>query len=325
MRRLGPVLGLFFLAPFIAEYLLGDLPLQLLPAMVVLAPFYGGGALLVREIVRRKHRGWVSLLVLALAFGIFEEAFTTQTLFNPNYLGMNLNLLQPAYIAAWGIGGWWTVFVLTLHTVWSISTPVLLAEALWPERASEPWLGKVGIVVAGLLFALGAVAFTLMSYKRDHFVASKTQFLVSALACVLTIVMALRVPKPSAAREPGPVPAAWMVGLGSLIVCSAFKVVPNRWGWGAVGVYFLLFLVAAAAVSVCSRRSDWGAPHRLALAAGATLAYAWHSFLEPPLVGGKGPSPFVSHVVFALTAVALLGLAVARISPVRRPLAVSSH
>ena len=104
---------------------------------------YGGGALLVREAVRRKGYGWPSILVLGLVFAIFEEAFTTQSLFNPNYLGLNLHLLQPAYIPAIGMGAWWTIYVLTLHTVWSISTSIALTEALFP-RAARPHPGSGG-------------------------------------------------------------------------------------------------------------------------------------------------------------------------------------
>ena len=49
MRRIAPAVGLFFLAPLVAEFLLGNLPIKLLSALIVLAPLYGGGALLIRE------------------------------------------------------------------------------------------------------------------------------------------------------------------------------------------------------------------------------------------------------------------------------------
>ena len=112
-RRVLPAVGLFFLAPFISEYLLGDFPLTKLGYLLILGPLYGGGALLIREVVRRSGRGWPTIFMLAFAYAVLEEAFTTQTLFNPNYLKLNLHLLDPAYIPALGIGGWWTVFVLT--------------------------------------------------------------------------------------------------------------------------------------------------------------------------------------------------------------------
>src|SRR5438094_7564194 len=120
IRPVAPAIGLFFVAPLVAEFLLGNLPIKLLGALVILAPLYGGGALLIREVVRRTGRGWSSIFVLAFAYAVLEEAFTTQTLFNPDYLHLNMHLLQPAYIPVLGIGAWWTIFVLTLHTVWSI-------------------------------------------------------------------------------------------------------------------------------------------------------------------------------------------------------------
>src|SRR5271167_633822 len=158
--HVAPAIGLFFIAPLVAEFLLGDLPIKMLGTLVILAPMYGGGALIIREVVRRTGRGWPSILVLAFAYSVLEEAFTTQTLFNPNYLHLNLHLLEPAYIPSLGIGVWWTIFVLTLHTVWSISVSVALVEALVPDRATAPWLGRVGLTVTALLLVFGATAST---------------------------------------------------------------------------------------------------------------------------------------------------------------------
>ncbi len=98
MKRLAPAIGLFFLAPLVAEFLLGDLPIKMLGTLVILAPMYGGGALLIREFARRTGKGWPTIFVLAFAYAVLEEAFTTQTLFNPNYLHLNLHLLEPGYI-----------------------------------------------------------------------------------------------------------------------------------------------------------------------------------------------------------------------------------
>ena len=214
LRRVAPAIGLFFIAPLVAEFLLGDLPIKMLGALVILAPMYGGGALLIREVVRRTGRGWPSIFVLAFAYAVFEEAFTTQTLFNPNYLHLNLHLLDPAYIPALGIGIWWTVFVLSLHTVWSISVSIALVEALVPDRATTPWLGGIGLSIIGILFVLAGVASTRFEIKQDHFVASKAQFAWAAVVCVVVIVAAFRLPVRSSARTPGRVPSPWLVGGG---------------------------------------------------------------------------------------------------------------
>ena len=153
-RGIWPALGLVFVAPLVAEFLLGNLPIKLLPALIVLAPMYGGGALLIREAVRRTGRGWPSILLLGMAYAIFEEAYTTQSLFNPNYLKLNLGLLTPAYIPSLGISAWWTLWMFMVHGIWSISTPIALVEACVPDRARTPWLGRVGLVVVALCFCL---------------------------------------------------------------------------------------------------------------------------------------------------------------------------
>ncbi|HUA14974.1 MAG TPA: hypothetical protein VMG31_06735 [Verrucomicrobiae bacterium] len=313
--RVAPAIGLFFLAPLVAEFLLGDLPITFLAALVVLAPMYGGGALLIREVVRRTGRGWPSLLVLALAYGIVEEAFTTQTLFNPNYLHMSLGLLRPAYIAALGIGAWWTVFVLTLHTVWSVSVSVALTEALVPDSETSPWLGSIGLTVTAVLFLLGAVASTRMEIKQDHFVASMGQFAGAAIACVLLVLTAFRLPRTARekAHAPGRAPSPWLVGGLALAEGSIFLLVPKAWAWRAVGIYLVLDVTIIVAVSIWSAREGWGKVHRLALAGGAALAYAWHAFIQMPVVGQNMLAvDRAGNAVFAASLIVLLWIAARR-------------
>ena len=314
MRRIRPAITLFLLAPLVAEFLLGDLPIILLPALLVLAPMYGGGALLIRELARRAGRGWPTILVLGFAYAVFEEAFTTQTLFNPNYLGLHLHLLEPAYLPALGMGAWWTVFVLTLHTVWSISVSIALAEALVPDGRTTPWLGRIGLAVTSVLFAFGAVASTLLTLRGDRFHASAAQFAGAALVCAVSIVAAFRLPRASDARTAEWVPGPWLVGMGALAAGSGFLLIPNRWGWGAVGAYLALDLVVIVLVSLWSHRADWDGRHRLALAGGAALAYAWHAFLQTPAVGKSGMVDRVGNAVFAVALVVLLVMAARRTS-----------
>ena len=92
---------------------------------------------------------------------------------------LNLHLLQPAYIPALGIGIWWTVFVLTLHTVWSISIRSHLSRP-WC-RIAPPRHGceGTGLTVISILFALAAIATTAhanqalsISWHRRHSSAS---------------------------------------------------------------------------------------------------------------------------------------------------------
>ena len=47
-RSILAAVTLFFLAPIVAEFLLGDFPATWLPLLIILAPMYGGGAILIR-------------------------------------------------------------------------------------------------------------------------------------------------------------------------------------------------------------------------------------------------------------------------------------
>ncbi|HTT62969.1 MAG TPA: hypothetical protein VMG35_14045 [Bryobacteraceae bacterium] len=319
MKRVLPAAGLFFLAPLVAEFLLGDLPINMLGALVILAPLYGGGALLIREVARRTGGGWFRIFALGLAYAIFEEAFTTQTLFNPNYLHLNLHLLQPAYIPALGIGGWWTVYVLTLHTVWSIAVSVALAEALVPDRAATPWLGKVGLAVTAVLFLFGAAASVGITLKQDRFMASGAQFAGAALVCVIIIAASfgLHGRRSSEGTAAGAAPGPWLAGAAALAAGSIFLVTPKQWAWGAVAVYALLDLAMVALVARWSRSAGWSGIHRLALAGGAALAYAWHAFVQTPAVGSAGMADRIGNAIFGAALIAVLAIAARRNSGLR--------
>jgi hypothetical protein len=82
---------------------------------------YGAGAILVRETVRLNGGGWPSILLLACAFGLLEEDFVTQSLFNPDYL--HLRLLDFGFLPSLGTAFPWAIFVVSIHAVWSITVP----------------------------------------------------------------------------------------------------------------------------------------------------------------------------------------------------------
>jgi hypothetical protein len=302
--RVAPAVGLFVLSPLVAEYLLGNISIDHIAVALVLAPLYGGGAILVREVARRCRGGWPAVLVLAFAYAVVEEGLVVQTLFNPSYFG--LDLLRDAHVAWAGIGLWWTLFVLTLHTVWSIAVPIALVEALTPERATRPWLGRVGLAVTTALFLLGAWASAAFTYAQEKFIASAPQLAGAALVAAIAVGVALRLPPPPSGRA-GPVPRPLALGLLSLVASSAFMVARRLvGGWTVVAVYLGLFAAVIAAVRVWSARETWSRSHVLALAGGALLTYAWHSFVQEPVVGGRGIVDLAGNVVFSAGAALVL-------------------
>ena len=125
-RWVAPVIGLFFLSPLVAEFLLGNIAIDAIWVLLIIAPLYGGGAVLIREVARWNGRGWPTMMLLALAYAVIEEGWVTQSLFNPSYFGFDL--LGPAYMPFLGMGAWWTLYVLTIHMIWSIAVPIALVE-----------------------------------------------------------------------------------------------------------------------------------------------------------------------------------------------------
>jgi len=313
-RGIWPALGLFITAPLVAEFLLGNLPIKLLPALIVLAPLYGGGALLIREWVRGTGRGWPSIILLGLAYAIVEEAYTTQSLFNPDYLKLHLGLLAPAYIPSLGTGGWWTLWMFNVHAVWSIATPIALIEACVPDRARAPWLGRIGMTITTLVFIFGAAASTSFQFKQDPFLASRTQFAVAAVVIVILAATAFLIPVRRRNGGDGTAPSSWIAGAVALLFGSAALFVPQSWGWGAVAELLGLDLVMLLTVLAWSRRPGWGLQHQLALGAGAALAYGWHAFLQHPAVGVLGPSVRIGNAIFLAAALALIWFATRRVT-----------
>jgi hypothetical protein len=330
-RSILAAITLFFLAPIVAEFLLGDFPATWLALIIVLAPMYGGGALLIRELTRRTGRGWPTILLLGVAYAIIEEAFTTQTLFNPDIYGLHAHLLSHGWIPALGIGAWWTLFMLNVHAFWSIGVSIALAEGLYPSRARTPWLGKVGVSVAAVLFAIGIVYSTVYTFHHDPFRASTAQFIVSALLVVVFAAAAFLVSpslrdKPAtlpasdslsastATREPLPAPPAFIVGVAAFLLGAAIMLSPILWKWNWAAVVFMLAidLVFLVGLWLFSHRSAWTPLHTLSVGAGGALVYGVHAFMGKPIVPCPKSIALASHVLFLVLALMVVAIAVLR-------------
>jgi hypothetical protein len=135
-------LHLVVVAPLLAEFASGNLPIIYVWLLVLYAPLYGGAALLIRELGRRSARPWAVILTLGLAYGVFEEAFVSFSLFNPDYA--DLRLLDFGRIPALGIGAWWTVFVVVLQRS-------LVDVSLWLDLLGDLTFAAIatGLVVIG--------------------------------------------------------------------------------------------------------------------------------------------------------------------------------
>jgi hypothetical protein len=314
-RRIAPALVLAVLSPFVAELLLGDIPVRMVVIFPVLAGMYGAGAIVIREIARRTGRGWPTILMLGAAYGFAEEGLGDMSLFDPDFAGHHL-LAAGRFL---GIGWPWWCYVITLHVVWSIGTSIGLTEALFPARADRPWLGKVGLTVSGAVFVLGLLLVHLTSEYR----LAAWQALLSLALVVAASALAFLLPRPRRAGT-GPVPAPWLATALVLVAAAAFhlafRTLPGFWPLAAD---LVAYLAVAVPVVRWSRRTGWGAPHRLAMVAGTTLAYCGLGFW----LAHKDPADLTAQAAYAALALTLLALAAHRLrttSPAAEPLTTAA-
>ncbi|MDN5763707.1 MAG: hypothetical protein L0H41_15500 [Microlunatus sp.] len=309
--RLFRTIALALGAGTTAEFLLGDqwlsgpAPLdRQLVEMIMFTVFYGSGAVLIREIARRMGRGWPTILLLALAFGLIEEGVLDQTLFNPHYLG--LDLLAYGYVPALGIGLPWTIFVLSLHVIFSIGAPIAVTEGLFPDplrgrsvvspQRQAPWLGRAGLVVVGLGYLLGAAAIFAITASTSHFLASPAQLATSLVLTAVLIGVALRLPR----RPPRSGGSYWFGVLIALVATSALqllRVVPEQVSPWLISLMMVVILAGGATVAVRLRADPVG------LGSGAVLTYVWKGLSEAaPL----GTGPLVEQLILVVLALAVL-------------------
>ncbi|MFI6992509.1 hypothetical protein [Nonomuraea wenchangensis] len=323
-KRLLPALGLFVLSPLTGEFLLGNLPVTALPALIVLAPLYGGGTLLIRELARRGGAGWPGMVLLAVAYGVVEEGLLTRSLFDPHFAGMDL--ASYAWLPGVGMSAWWTTFVLGgVHAAGSVLAPIAVMEALVPSRAEEPWLGRPGLVVAGVLYVLGAAATGLTN--PDAYRPSAGQLAGAAVVAALLAVLALRRTRGQAAERargqvrgwvPGPWPVLGLTLVAGLAFWLAALTIDTLGAWPAMAANLALYAAAYALVARWARRAGWGLAQRFALGAGWLLTYAWHSFLQPPALPATPAVDLAGNVVFSVAAVVLLAVAWSRVRSAAR-------
>ena len=321
-RRLAPALVLVFLAPFVGEVLLGNTPVRLILGYLIVLPMYGFGALFIRELSRRSGRGWPTILILGVAYGVAEEGLADMSLFNPNYLGLHLL----SYGNLFGVGWPWWFFVLTLHAVWSIGVSIALAEALFVRRGEYPWLGRKGLVISGVVFVLGLVLVHFVGgqgYQLSAGQLALSLILVALIAAVAFLVPRRRVTQ---ATDPRKTSNPWVAGAVAFVLTSAFMAV-TRLSYtlklpAAVLIlaYFLLYGLALFAVWRWSRRIGWSAEHKFALAAGALLTYAWYGFVQAP----HDALDLIGQAIFALLALGILILAGRQVRTAKSELGAST-
>jgi hypothetical protein len=268
----SPALVLFLLSPILGELVSAFLsPLEFLHPLrlaITLVP-YGCAAIVAREIVLRQRKGFASLVLLWLAFGLFFEGIVTRVLFNPNWGGLGP---LASYGRAHGFSWVLAVGMVHFQALISIVCPVLTAEALFPTRCNEAWVGTPTLVMcccalAGWTVIMGL--FVPFFPPLPHALA-----LIGVVIGLLALALCIRAEPLAVGKRRVPPPRVFGVigGIGMTLIMVGTYVVP---GWdsrpSAAAMFVCLLtimVVELGALLWLSGGGTWDDRHRLALVIG---------------------------------------------------------
>jgi hypothetical protein len=153
VRRIrAPARAALVLAPVLGEWLsAASPPLNMLwpPSLVLVVSMYGGGALLCREIARRRGLGLLGLCVLAAAYGVFEEALVDRFWFEPRPAGEGG---LGHYSEVWHTNVLLAANLTVFHIAVSMVSTIVLVELVFPGHRHRAWLGHRGLAVTAAAF-----------------------------------------------------------------------------------------------------------------------------------------------------------------------------
>jgi hypothetical protein len=200
-------LFLFVVATLIPELLIGSTPLSRINTLLFQFPYYGSAALVIREVVIRRGLSRTALLLLGLAFGTVSEGLSLQSVFNPDFLHLDITFGR-----AGGVNWPWAIYMVAYHAIWSITLPITLTGLLFRDRRDQPWLGRVATGVFLLLFVLMAFAFHATFVKMSGFRAPTGPYLAAAALVTLLVIVALGLKRRDAPAG-APSTRAWLAGV----------------------------------------------------------------------------------------------------------------
>src|SRR5690242_1528801 len=222
-EHIRAALSLMFLAPMVAEVLPGATTLSSIFVFPIEMCVWGGGALLIREAVRRYRRSWVSMLLLAIALAIAEEFVIQQTSLAP----LVVKLKGEVYARAVGVNYLYFLWAVVYESVFVVFVPITLVELIYPRRRDEAWLNKVAVFFVAAFFAIGAFfawfTWTRIAvpkvFKLPIYNPSFTAAAIALAIIVGLIYMAHGTARGGMPRErlSLPLPRPWLLGIAATI------------------------------------------------------------------------------------------------------------
>lgn len=143
---------------------------------------YGCGVILIREASIKWARGWPTILMLGIVYGIMEEGISVHTFFSP--VTQTVGVFGQ-YGRFFSLNATWAIMISIFHAVYSIALPILLGNLLWPETKKQRLLTRKSGTAIIALYAMTVIAlFIVVPYKPSYAWAAVLLLLSSSLVYV---------------------------------------------------------------------------------------------------------------------------------------------
>ncbi len=294
-----PAWALFLIAPVFGELFSGSMPLNefINPlAFFTLAMLYGSGAVIARELRLRWGKGWPTLLLLGLAYGIFEEGLMVRSFFDPNWVDLGS---LGVYGRALGVNWLWAWHLTVYHAAISILSSVAFVEALYPQRREEAWVtGRKAWRTLWLLLLLTLP----LGAALNPYNAPDGWLLLTWLTIFALLALARRAPTPRGAPTGRTAPPRrfFLLGFGGVLAHHWTLYLGAESGAYGPWTAFALTLAADGLVLWLAWRwsggfAAWDDRQRLAFVNGGL---AFFLVLSPLTIGAQYPVLYWSNPLF---------------------------
>ena len=315
-KNIAPAITLLFLSPLIIEILPGATRFSSIFVFPIEMVVWGGGALLIRYVVRKSKAAWINMLLLALALSLAEEFLIQQTSVAP----MVIRLKGITYARAGGINYVYLLWALIYEPVFAVLLPVFLTELIFPKGAKDLWINKGGVILFSILFLLGSFAawFTwtqIARVKVFHLPEYKPTFLLLAIAIILIlflifmgtrhlkktfpVIQKIKLPKPWVLVMSGVLWATLLFGL----VLLGFGITPSFPPIVAVVAGLGLAIVAISFLPSWKKDPRWKRLHTFSIIFGVMLGSMLISFIG---FIGAAPADLYFKIIIDVIAITFL-------------------
>ena len=297
MKRLKPGVALLLIAPLLGELLSGhQAPLEFINPLnfMVTALPYGFGAVICRELKTRWGKGWFSLVLLGIAFGLYEEAIVARSFWNPHWaeLGALGN-----YTYWQGVSWTYAEVLIHFHLTVSIISSVVLTEIIYFDQRQKQWVNNRGLVACFVGLALWMPVLMVL----NPFVPPPGGFILAWITIAGLVYAAWRLPAQIFPRRPGKsIHPFWYGVTGAVnmtVVFITVFILPEinpSWlpGWPVMFAFVAILDVLTfwLVMHWSGNGTDWDDRHKLALVIGMLAFFIVFIGLTDPSDGFSGSS-----------------------------------